>query len=232
MEQPHSQPVLKEKLLLIGQKAEEAIANATQSLVERRPLLAREVVEAAREIEPLEMDIDNICLSLLTSARQSANDFRFVTLALKIVRDVGRIGNCGANIARRCLEAGREPELKPLIDIAIAARAVQFTLKQSLDAFVNGKREIAKCVMQGDGYIEDVCRQVFQELVINMLQDSSTIPRALQLIFVSRNLERAGDHATHIARTALFLHGSSDLTITGGGQCENATGNFRIGAAC
>jgi phosphate transport system protein len=215
--------VLKEKLLEIGRKAEAAIANATQALVERRPSLAQEVVEAGTEIERLEVEIDNICIAMLAGERPAGSDLQFITAALKIVRDIARIGDSGVNIARRGLEVVRGPELKPIINVAIAARAAQFTLKQSLDAFVNGNLEIAKCVIEGDGYIDDLCQQILRELVTDMLEDPNTVPRARRLIFVARNLERAGDHATSIARAA---------TITSGGQCENTARDFRIGAAC
>ena len=114
-------------------------------------------------------------------------------------------------MARRCLEIVTEPELKPIIDVAVAARAAQRLLKESLDAFVNGDAETAKRVINGDGYIDDVCVQMLRELLTYMLEDPSTVSRALRLIFVARNLERVGDHAKNIAEMVIFLVEGQDV---------------------
>ena len=202
---------LKEKLLLIGHKAEQAIADATQALMERRPSLAQQVVDADDEIDNLELEIDEICLEILAREQPVASDLRFITTAMKIVGDIERIGDNGVNIARRCLEIAHEPELKPVIDVPVAARAAQRILKESLDAFVNGDAELAKRVIEGDRYIDDVCEQMLRELLTYMFEDPSNVSRALRLIFVARNLERVGDHAANIAEMVIFLVEGHDV---------------------
>jgi len=202
---------LKEKLLLIGHKAEQAIADATKALVERRPSLAQQVVDADDEIDNLELEIDEICLEILAREQPVASDLRFITTAMKIVGDIERIGDNGVNIARRCLEIAHEPELKPVIDVPVAARAAQRILKESLDAFVNGDAELAKRVIEGDRYIDDVCEQMLRELLTYMFEDPSNVSRALRLIFVARNLERVGDHAANIAEMVIFLVEGHDV---------------------
>jgi phosphate transport system protein len=202
---------LKEKLLLIGHRAETAIADATRALLERRPSLAQQVIDADDEIDRLEIEIDNICLGILALEQPVASDLRFITTAMKIVGDIERIADNGVNIARRCLEIVHEPELKPVIDIPVAARAAQRTLKESLDAFVNGDAELAKRVIKDDRYIDDVCEQMLRELLTYMLEDPSTVSRALRLIFVARNLERVGDHASNIAEMVIFLVEGQDV---------------------
>jgi phosphate transport system protein len=104
-----------------------------------------------------------------------------------------------------------EPELKPIIDVPVAAKAAQRILKQSLDAFVYGDVELAKRVIDGDKYIDDVCEQMLRELLTYMFEDPATIRRALRLIFVARNLERVGDHAANIAEMAIFLVEGRDV---------------------
>src|SRR5689334_10779643 len=202
---------LKEKLLLIGHKAEEAIADATRALIERRPSLAQRVVDEDDQLDQLELEIDDICFELLAREQPVASDLRFINTAMRIVGDIERIGDNGVNIARRALEIFHEPELKPVIDIPVAARAAQRILKESLDAFVNCDAQLAKRVIEGDRYIDDVCDQMLRLLLTYMFEDPSTVSRALRLMFVSRNLERTGDHAKNIAEMVIFLVEGSDI---------------------
>ena len=203
--------MVKEKLLLIGYKAEKAIADATCALVERRPALAQRIVDEDDELDQLEVEIDNLCFELLALEQPVASDLRFITTAMKIVGDIERIGDNGVNIARRALEIMHEPELKPVIDVPVAARAAQRILKESLDAFVNGDAEMAKRVIEGDRYIDDVCEQMLRELLTYMISDSATIKRAIDLILISRNLERIADHATNIAEDVVFVVAGKDI---------------------
>jgi phosphate transport system protein len=202
---------LKEKLLLIGYKAETAIADATRALVERQPSRAQRVVDEDDQVDQLELEIDDLCFEILAREQPVASDLRFITTAMKIVGDIERIGDNGVNIARRALEIMNEPELKPIIDVPVAAAAAQRILKQSLDAFVNSDAELAKRVIEGDKYIDDVCEQMLRELLTYMFEDPATISRALRLIFVARNLERVGDHAANIAEMVIFLVEGHDI---------------------
>jgi len=202
---------LKEKLLLIGHKAETSIADATRALIERKPSLAQRVIDEDDQLDQLELEIDDICLEILAREQPVASDLRFIATAMKIVGDIERIGDNGVNIARRALEILDEPELKPIIDVPVAAAAAQRILKESLDAFVNGDAELAKRVIEGDRYIDDVCEQMLRELLTYMFEDPSTITRALRLIFVARNLERVGDHAANIAEMVIFLVDGQDI---------------------
>ena len=203
--------LLKEKLLLIGYKTETSIADATRALVERRPSLAQRVVDEDDEVDRLELEIDDICFEILAREQPVASDLRFITTAMKIVGDIERIGDNGVNIARRALEIMHEPELKPIIDIPVAAAAAQRILKESLDAFVNSDAALAKRVIQDDRYIDDVCEQMLRELLTYMFEDPSTVSRALRLMFVARNLERIGDHAANIAEMVIFLVEGQDV---------------------
>jgi len=202
---------LNEKLLLIGHKAETSIADATRALIERKPSLAQRVIDEDDQLDQLELEIDDICLEILALEQPVASDLRFITTAMKIVGDIERIGDNGVNIARRALEILHEPELKPIIDVPVAAAAAQRILKESLDAFVHGDAKLAKRVIEGDRYIDDVCEQMLRELLTYMFEDPSTITRALRLIFVARNLERVGDHAANIAEMVIFLVEGQDI---------------------
>jgi len=218
----HQLRTLKEKLLLIGYKAETAIADATRALVERRPSLAQRVADGDDQIDQLEVEIDELCLEILAREQPVASDLRFITTAMKIVGDIERIGDNGVNIARRALEIMNEPELKPIIDVPIAAAAAQRILNQSLDAFVNSDAELAKRIIKDDAYIDAVCEQMLRELLTYMFEDPTTISRALRLIFVARNLERVGDHAANIAEMVIFLVEGRDVRHGQRAQAEAA----------
>src|SRR2546426_9136218 len=202
---------LKEKLLLIGHKAETAIADATTALVKRQPSIAQRVIDEDDEVDGLEIEIDDLCLEILAREQPVASDLRFITTVMKIVGDIERIGDNGVNIARRALEILHEPELKPIIDIPVAARAAQRILKESLDAFVNSDAQLAKRVIEDNRYIDDVCEQMLRELLTYMFEDTRTISRAVRLMFVARNLERIGDHASNIAEMVIFLVEGQDI---------------------
>src|SRR5262245_6162407 len=202
---------LKEKLLLIGHKAENAIDDATRALIGRRPSLAQRVIDEDDQVDQLELEIDDICFELLAREQPVASDLRFITTAMKIVGDIERIGDIGVNIARRALEIMNEPELKPIIDVPVAAAAAQRILKFSLDAFVNHDVNLAKQVIEGDRYLDDVCEQMLRELLTYVFEDPATIARVLRLMFVARNLERIGDHAANIAEMVIFLVEGHDV---------------------
>ena len=202
---------LNAKLLLIGHKAQCAIENSTRALVERSPSLAQQVVNGDDQIDGLELEIDELCLEILAREQPVASDLRFITTAMKIVGDIERVADNGVNIARRCLEIVDEPELKPIVDVPVAAKAAQRALKDSLDAFVNGDAGLALRVIEADRYIDDICEQMLRELLTYMSEDASTIARALRLTFVARNLKRVGDHAANIAEMVIFLVDGHDV---------------------
>src|SRR3989475_1037303 len=135
--------ILKDKLLLMSHKAELMIADSIRSLVDRRPALAEEVIGRDDELDKLEIEIDNLCYEVLALEQPVARDLRFIATALKIVKDIERIGDIAVNIGERALELMQEPELKRLVDLPIMADAAQKILKKSLGAFVNSDAQLA-----------------------------------------------------------------------------------------
>jgi phosphate transport system protein len=117
--------ILKEKLLLMCHQAEQMIADAIRALVERRPSLAQSVIKSDDDLDRLEIEIDDLCFAILALEQPVASDLRFLATALKIVRDLERIGDTAVNVAERANELIQEPELKPLIDVPLMAEAAQ-----------------------------------------------------------------------------------------------------------
>jgi len=202
---------LKDKLLLMSHHAEKMIADAIRALVERRPSLAEEVIKSDDEMDQLELDVDNQCYQILALEQPVARDLRFIATALKIVRDIERIGDIAVNIAERASELIQEPEMKRLIDLPIMAEAAQRILKESLDAFVNSDAELAEKVIRDDTFVDDCYEQIFRELLTYMMEDTKYISRALKLIFIAKHLERVGDHSSNIAEMVIFLVRGQDI---------------------
>ena len=202
---------LKDKLLLMSHNAEQMISDAIRALVERRPVLAEDVIARDDGVDQLEVAIDNLCYEVLALEQPVARDLRFIATALKIVKDLERIGDIAVNIAERGLELIQEPELKRLVDLPIMAEAAQKILKESLDAFVNSDTELAEKVIVNDNVVDDLYEQIFRELLTYMLEDPRSISRAIKLIFIAKHLERVGDHSANIAEMVIFLVRGQDI---------------------
>jgi phosphate transport system protein len=202
---------LKDKLLLMSHQAEQMISDAIRALVERKPSLAEEVIQRDDQLDKLEIAIDNTCYEVLALEQPVARDLRFIATALKIVKDIERIGDIAVNIAERGLELIQEPELKRLVDLPIMADAAQKILKESLDAFVNSDADLAEKVITNDNIVDDLYEQIFRELLTYMLEDPRAISRAIKLIFIAKHLERVGDHSANIAEMVIFLVRGQDI---------------------
>jgi phosphate transport system protein len=202
---------LKNKLLLMSHKAEEMISDSIRSLVERRPTLAEDVIDRDDEIDKLEIEVDELCYEVLALEQPVARDLRFIATAMKIVKDIERIGDIAVNIGERAMELIQEPELKRLVDLPIMAEAAQKILKESLDAFVNSDAYLAERVFLNDNVVDDLYEQIFRELLTYMLEDPRSISRAIKLIFIAKALERVGDHSANIAEMVVFLVRGQDI---------------------
>jgi phosphate transport system protein len=203
--------LLKDKLLLMSHQAEQMISDAIRALIERRPSLAQEVISRDDTLDQLEVEIDNLCYEILALEQPVARDLRFIATALKIVRDIERIGDTAVNIAERAHELIQEPELKRLVALPIMAEAAQRILKEGLDAFVNEDAELAERVVLSDRSIDDLYEQIFRELLTYMIEDTRNISRALKLIFIAKHLERVGDHSANIAEMVVFMVRGQDI---------------------
>jgi phosphate transport system protein len=196
---------LRERLLKLGGLVEQAIALSVRALAERNTEIAERVCEDDKRVNRLEIEIDELCLRLLALRQPAASDLRFITLALKIVTDLERIGDQAVNIAQRALELNREPQLKPYIDLPRMAERAQRMVKESLDAFVARDTALARQVCAEDAEVDALKEQIFRELLTFMMEDARTIPRAIRLILISRFLERVADHATNIAEMVVYM---------------------------
>lgn len=205
---------LRQRLLTMGGLVEVMIADAIKALVERDTPLAERVIAQDHQVNGHEVAIDEKCLELLALRQPAARDLRFITLALKIVTDLERIGDQCANLAKRVREINTEPPLKPYIDIPRMAQWAALMVKEALDAFVRSDDEMAIKVCQDDQLVDELNQQIQRELYTYMLEDPSTISRAMKLTYISKSLERIADHATNIAEMVIFMVKGKDIRHT------------------
>ncbi len=196
---------LKENLLRMATMVEQSIQDSVNSLVKRDSDLAHQTFKREKEINNLEIVIDEMCLRLLALRQPVATDLRFITSGMKIVTDLERMGDQAVNIAERAISLNQEPQLKPYIDIPRMAEITQSMVKDVLDAFVNHDSRLARSVCERDDVVDGLNNQVIRELITYMIEDPKTITRAVHLMIVSRCLERIADHATNIAEDVIFM---------------------------
>ncbi len=205
---------LRNKLLAMGGIVEQMISGSVKSLVDRDSTLADRIIAMDHEVNGFEIAIDEKCLQLLALRQPAAGDLRFIALALKIVTDLERIGDQCANLAKRVKEINEEPPLKPYIDIPRMAYYTEIMLKEALDAFVRSDVELAIKVCKDDKCIDELNMQVQRELLSFMIEDPSTITRAIKLNYISKYLERIADHSTNIAEMVIFMVKGKDIRHT------------------
>ena len=196
---------LKEMLLKMATLVESAIQNSVQSLVERNSDLARLVIEGDQTINTLDVKIDEECIRLLALKQPMGKDLRFITTAMKITSDLERIGDNAVNIAERAVELNEEPLLKPYIDIPRMSKIARGMVRDTINAFINEDKNLAKDVIMRDDEVDDLNEMVWKELMFIMTQDPTTVSRAVKISYVSKYLERIADHATNIAEMVIYL---------------------------
>jgi phosphate transport system protein len=202
---------LRNQLLTMGGLVEQRVHRAVHALVHRAEEEAQRIIATDKEINDLQIDVDNRCLRLLATQTPLAVDLRLITSAMKINADLERVGDQAVNIAESVLVLIPQPPLKPLIDIPRMATIAEKMIRDALDAFVERDAGLARDVLRRDDEVDELKDQVFRELLTYMMADPGTIQRALSLILISRNLERIADHATNIAEDVIFIAEGRDV---------------------
>lgn len=198
-------------LLEMGGEVEKMIVDSVRALVNRDSALAEKVIARDRLVNSMELRIDEKCLTLLARRQPAARDLRFVTLALKIVTDLERIGDHSARIADHALALNQEAPVKPYIDLPLLAETANSVLRRALDAFVMGNTDLAAKVCREDSQVDLLNEQLQAELLIFMVEEPTAIPRAMRINAVARYLERIADHATNIAEMVIFMVEGRDV---------------------
>ena len=202
---------LQQRLLAMGGLAEERVREAVRSLTSRDPSLVEHILIGDEPINDLHIEVDDRCFKLLALHQPMAADLRAIVAAVKINTDLERVGDLAVNIAEASKRYLQHPPVKPLIDIPRMADIAQAMLRDALDAFVRRNVAMAEAVIAEDDTLDGLKTQIFRELLTYMLSDPTTIEPALDLILISRHLERIGDHATNIAEDVIFMVSARDV---------------------
>lgn len=210
---------LRRNLILMGGEVERQIQHAIEALTEVDEKKAADVIAADAEIDRMEMVVEEQAVQLLALQQPVAVDLRFLVAALKINNDLERIGDHAVNIAEGAERLARQKPFKPFIDINYMAEVAMTMLKQSLDAFVNRDANLAKQVIKKDDILDDKNISIIRELLTYMAEYPNLITYCLELISISKNLERVGDLASNICEDTIYMaearwvkHHATELT--------------------
>ncbi len=202
---------LKQKLLHMADLSQSMIGLAVGALTERNISLAEDVFINEDKVNHLEIEIEEETLRLFAVRQPAARDLRLLTAVLKINNDLERIADQAVNIAEIAAELAKLPPLKPYIDIPHMANLAQKMIQNSLKAFVNHDSGLAQEVCKDDDEVDRINDQIFRELLTYMMEDPKSITRAVDIILVSRNLERIADHATNISEDVIFIEEGKNI---------------------
>ena len=211
---PHFQEeleALQSRLLEMGGLAEERVRACIEALESRDLGVVAQVMGGDEPINQLHIEIDNRCFRLLALYQPMATDLRAIVSAVKINTDLERVGDLAVNIAEAAQRYTTHPPVKKLIDIPTMGTIAQTMLRDSLDAYVRRDTALAHAVLNADDQLDALKTQVFRDLLTYMLKDPATVEPALDLILISRHLERIGDHATNIAEDVIFMVSAQDV---------------------
>jgi phosphate transport system protein len=195
---------LKASIIRMGGLVEQAIADSTKAMLDRNPEIARRIIENEQRINSLELENDAAIVDLLALQQPVAGDLRFILAALKINNDLERIGDHAVNIAESAITYASKPPLKIQTDLPRMALITQAMLRDAIDGFVHNNTASCRGVLQNDDLTDAMNKNTINELIALIQKEPSSVHQALELVRVSRNLERVADLATNIAEEVIF----------------------------
>jgi phosphate transport system protein len=198
--------LLRDKILMMGGAAENAIARATQALVERDSSIADQVIRDDDRIDQLELELDEACIDTLVLQQPAASDLRFVVGVAKAAPNIERIADHAVNICKHVIKLNNEPQIKAYVDIPLMSSIVQEMLVAGLDAFTNVDPDRAWEVIRRDDEVDALHRKMMKDLTACMMEDPSSVPRAVELMFVSKHLERIADYVTNLCELVVYIN--------------------------
>jgi phosphate transport system protein len=214
----HDLEALRDRLSEMAGRCETALAKATEALADRNVRLAEEVRLEDLAIDKIELEVESRCIAFLGLQQPVARDLRFLVASIRMSNDLERIGDHAVNIAQGAINLSRMPEHRPLEELPRMAEGTIEMLRDSVTAWLTGDSALARQVCERDVEIDAFKARVFSRLSALMVRDPSSVPRALELLLASRNLERVADLATNIAEEAIFVAEArvipEDLRIT------------------
>ena len=198
-------------LIRMGETSIRQVHDAVKALVEGDVALADRVIAADDEIDNFEIQIDEEAMRYMNLRAPIATELRLVIVGMKASHDLERVGDECTTIAKRAVRLAALPPLKPYIDIPRMADIAIEMLRDALDCFLNGDTDKALAVVRRDSEVDAINKQLYRELSSYMIENPSTTTRALELMFISKSIERIADHACNIAEEMVFLAKAQDI---------------------
>jgi phosphate transport system protein len=195
---------LRETVARMGGLAERQVADSVEALIRRDTDLAARVVQRDGALDAMEREVEQFCVRLLALRQPVASDLRLIVVCMKISSDLERIGDYARNAAKRAIVVAQQPVLGSFNGFERMAELVQENLKNAIDALVEGDAEKAGAVWANDEPVDGIYNGIFRELLTFMMEDPRNITAAAHLLFIAKNLERIGDHATNIAERVQY----------------------------
>ena len=200
------------KVATMGGMAEAMVSDCIEAIVTRDTALAEQIVTRDKQVDDMQHELERSVIRMLALRQPMASDLRVCISALKIVADLERVGDLAKNIARRTRSLNEVEPMALTKAVERMGRVVQGHLHQVLDAYSSGEIERAVGVWERDDEVDEHYNALFRELVVCMTEDSATINPGAHLLFIAKNLERIGDHATNIAEVVHYLVTGRELT--------------------
>lgn len=196
---------LRDKVLLLGGKAESAVQRAMKALLTRDSELAQAVLEDDRIINQMELEIDRMSVEIIALYQPAAHDLRLVISVAKITPVLERLADHAGNIAEAVLIINEEPELRQFAEMTLMSENAVEMLRTALDAFIAEDAELARKIILQDAVIDASYKKVFSELIAMIINDPATTTSAAQLLFVAKHLERIGDYVKDVCELTVYL---------------------------
>jgi phosphate transport system protein len=203
--------LLRGRLVTMSAGVERMVEGVVRALVERDSDLARRNIEQDREVNRLELEIDEMCVRMLALRQPAASDLRFITTALKIVTDLERIGDLAGNIGARVIDLNLAEDRPPSVDVQALGTLVRGMIRDAMDAFVARDADKAEQLRACDDAIDDLYWQYWRKLMAEVEKPAAHTHRAIELLFIVKHLERIADHATNIAEMVVFMVRGKDI---------------------
>jgi phosphate transport system protein len=186
-------------IVQMGGIAESQLSGAVEAVVKRDSDLATEIVRSDVKIDAIRSQVDDLAIELLARRQPMANDLRLIVSALRISSEIERIGDYAKNVAKRSIALNQAPMVRPVHAVPRMAALVQALIKDVLDAYITGDAAKADAVRARDEEVDELYTSLFRELLTYMMEDPRSITACTHLLFIAKNIERIGDHATNVA---------------------------------
>lgn len=193
------------EILIMSSMVEQMLRDSMTALKDKNIDLANDVIKRDDIIDKMEIDIQEMCVQIIATQQPVASDLRLLTSVFKIINNLERIADHAVNISEEVIDLKDEKYMKALIDLPRLSEVALDVVRLSLDAYVRRDISNMKVIIEKEDFIDDLCRQIYRELMTYMMEDPKNIRQASKFSFIASSLERVGDHGTNIFESVNYI---------------------------